>query len=808
MKSVNADRYLVPVEQLATSFDPACFPFQTTKEVEPLSEGIIGQNRAVQAMEFGLQVKQKGYNLFLVGPSGTGKTTYALSTVKKIAKLNQKPKDWLYVHHFQHPDQPLLLSLPPGMGQQFKQEIETLLVDISSSIMNAYQSKEVEQQKSSLINQHETVVNQMWQELEKEAEQEGFQLKRTPTGIFAVPINETSTILGHQRIVLSEREKENLQTKTRELQHKINTLIQKTGEVERKARRELEHLEKEIIRYTIEDLFKPLKEKYKELPKVIDYLNAFEEDVVHNWKDFYIPKEEREEFKLPFFKQTEQYGEQRYQVNLFVDHRDTEGAPVVYESNPTYSNLFGKIEYKNVDNHLVTDFTRIKPGAVHLANGGYLILPAAELLSDPYSYNALKRMLKTGEIRIENIADRLIGTGLKPECMPVDIKIILIGSEQLYQTLYHLDEDFRKFFKVKVEFDTEMEKNEEHCFKYAAFVSAFCEREGLRHLTAEALAEVINYSSRLSGDQRKLSTSFHEITEILIESNFYAGQANREYVEKEDIELALAKRKGRSNLLETKIRALIEEGTLMVDTDGEKVGQINGLAVLNTGDYAFGQPHKITARTFFGQRGIVNIEREALLSGKLHSKGLLILSGYLQGEFAKDKPFPLSASITFEQSYHMIDGDSASAAELFALLSSLSGVPIKQGIAVTGSVNQLGELQPIGGVNEKIEGFYYTCKAKGLTGYQGVIIPIQNVKNLLLAKEVIEDVRKGKFHIWAISNVKEGMEILTGRIAGERDEEGRYPEGSIYALIEEHIKRVLTNMKNLTSQSAEQEVHE
>nr|WP_281394042.1 ATP-binding protein [Texcoconibacillus texcoconensis] len=793
---------------MSVRFDHRQFPFETTQEVQGLENGIIGQNRAVRAMEFGLEVKQQGYNLFMVGPAGTGKTTYALSKVNQVAANDQTPSDLVCVYNFKHHDEPLIVSFSAGKGTDFKHDIEELIQDITTEIRNVFESKEYEQKSNKLISEFEQKINQSWNELEEQAVEQGVKIQKTSQGMVPVPVNHQGQPLNDEIYqMLTEKQQEDIVQTVRNYQQKINDLMRKTQSTEKNLRKEIQEMEKQTVREAITYFVEQLINQYETHEKVVEYIQDLKEDVIHNWRDFYSHKdEEDQESLLSLAIDQTSKDEHRYQVNVLVDNSDVHGAPVIHESNPTYTNLFGKIEYKGMNGTAVTDFTKVKPGAIHLANGGYLIMQATDLLSHPFSYHALKRMLKTGYVRIENTLEErgLISTaGLKPEPIPVHIKIILIGTQEVYQLLCHADENFKKYFKVQVDFDTEMERHEDHCLKYAAFVSNYCQKEGLRHLSAEALGKVIDYSTRLIGDQRKLSTSFHEMTEILVESNYLAGKKGHALIETEHISLALQERFNRSNRLEKKIRALIEEGTIMVHTDGERVGQINGLAYLQEGHYTFGQPHKITARTFMGRSGIVHIERESLLSGRLHSKGLLILSGYLQGEFARYRPLPLAASITFEQTYSIIDGDSASSAELYALLSSLSDIPIQQGIAVTGSVNQRGEIQPIGGVNEKIEGFYYTCKGKGLTGNQGVIIPDQNVKNLMLNEDVLNAVEEGKFHVWAVKTIQEGIEILTAIEAGERNEHGQFPEGTVFDQVENKVSDMIKMMNKVKKQSNE-----
>ncbi|HBI03623.1 MAG TPA: ATP-dependent protease, partial [Paenibacillaceae bacterium] len=585
--------------------------------------------------------------------------------------------------------------------------------------------------------------------------------------------------------------------KNKRIEEKIAESMRTMQMLEKEVEKAVKRLNQESVGRGMDPLFKPLHDLYKDDEKVMAYLQEYQQDVIENYHFFQEEAQEENPMlgMLRGGQQTEKLT--RYQVNVLVDNSRQEGSQVISETNPTYYNLFGKVEYKSSFGTMVTDFTMIKPGAFHLANGGYLILQIVDLLSNPYSWQVLKRTLKNSSIRIENVFEErglVASTGLKPEPIPVDIKVLLIGTPYYYQLLSELDEDFHKLFKVKVEFDTEMYKDIEHHLTFASFVRSYCEKEGLLPFHRTALASMVDYSSRLVENQGKMTTRFNDLTRLMVEASFWAEEEGAKAVMDLHVGRAIREQEYRSNRVDEKIREMIVEGTIMVDVTGERVGQINGLAVLDMGDYSFGSPHRITAQTFVGRTGIINIERETSLSGQIHHKGLLILSGYLAGLFAQDKPLPLSASITFEQTYSMIDGDSASSTELYALLSSLSNIPIKQGIAVTGSVNQWGEVQPIGGVNDKIEGFYAVCKAVGLTGEQGVMIPHQNVKNLMLKDEVIQAVKRGLFHIWQVRTVEEGIEILTGVEAGTPNEEGKYPEGTVFYEINSRLEKMYSSI--------------
>lgn len=783
----------VPVDHLRFEYDAGKFSFETTADLEELPNEMIGQQRAEQAMEFGLSVEQQGYNLFVVGPSGTGRMTYTQDSVSKLAKSRPEPDDFCYVYNFENPDRPLVISLPAGSGQQFQRKIQILLIDIERELGSAFSSELFEKNKMVILKEFQAKVEDLWEKADAYALEQNHQIERTPSGINTIPLYHGRPMDRAEYDQLPPEEKEALNAKEKLVEEKVRETVYQMGKINEQLRKSMDQFMRQTAANSIEGLFQPLKELYKDYPKVISYLEAYLYDVVEHFS-FFLESEEEEENIMKAIIGSKEQQLHRYTVNLFVNHKNLKGAPVIYETNPTYPNLFGKVEYRGELGSWVTDFTFIKPGVLHQANGGYLILQATELLSQPYAWTLLKRALQTGFIQIENLSEErgaFPTSGIKPEPIPLNIKVIIIGSYYLYDLLSTVDEDFHKLFKVKVEFNTVMDKDDTNSSKMARFVKNYADQQGLLPFHRRAIAKVIDYSSRLVEEQSKLSTRFQEITKVMVESSYWAKKANCSFVDDEHIHQAIEEQMHRSNHVSEQYREMIQKGTIMVDTDGFRIGQINGLAVMGTRDSTFGIPTKITVQTFAGKNGIMNIERETSMSGQIHNKGMLILTGFLSGEFAKNRPIPLSASITFEQTYSQIDGDSASSTELYVLLSSLSEVPINQGIAVTGSVNQWGEIQPIGGVNEKIEGFYHICKERGLTGKQGVIIPKQNVENLMLEKEVVEAVKQGQFHIWAISHIAEGIEILTGVSAGNvRDENGQFPPNTIFSKVEARFDKM------------------
>lgn len=776
-------------DQLFKKCPPEMFSFNTTEEVIPL-EGIIGQQRAVKAMDFGLKIKGHGYNIFLTGATGTGKTSYARAVTEEMACREPVPDDWCYIYNFKNPDEPLALNLPAGTGSAFTRDIHNLLEELKEGIPKALNTEEYERQKGAIVKKFQDARSALMDDLNETAREKGFLLKRSSTGFLSIPLKDGLELDEEDFKELEKEEKEELEKKSTEVQFKVVEVSKRIQNEEKDLREKVKELDYKTVLHATGHLIDDLKEKYREFSKIIQYLEALRDDVLENLNDF---KEDGDEKQFPF-PLPKRFGRDatatKYAVNLIIDNRDTKGAPVVIETNPTYYNLVGRIEHENAFGMVATDFTMVKGGAFHRANGGYLILQATDLLMNFQSWEVLKRVLKTKEARIETIGEQyalLTMTTLKPEPIPLDIKVILIGNPMLYHLLYRHDEDFRKLFKVKADFDVVMERSPENVSKMANFISSHCQRENLRHFDRDGVAQVVEYSSRLSEHKEKLSTRFNEIVEILYEADAWAGLQGDRYVSARHVDKAVREKVFRSDKYENKLLELVNEGQILLDLSGEEVGQINGLAVINLGDYTFGKPSRITASTYLGRRGIVDIERESKMSGRIHDKGVLIVSGYLGQKYAQRMPLTLSASICFEQSYQGVDGDSASSAELYALLSSISGVPLKQNIAVTGSVNQKGVIQPVGGITSKIEGFFATCKLRGLTGDQGVIIPHQNIVNLMLDAEVLEAVRENKFHIYSVKSIDEGLEILTGLPAGERNKEGRYPGGTINALVENNL---------------------
>jgi len=790
---VERKKWELSPEQLRNTCDLSQLKFSTTAEVEPL-QGIVGQERAVKALEFGLRMRKPGYNIFITGSTGTGRNSYARSLVEQVACKEKVPCDWCYLYNMAKPDQPRAVALPAGYAVQLQEDVRNLISRILLEVPKTLNSEEYGRAKASLLQELQQKQNLNLEELNNTSRKLGFTLKHTDKGIITIPLGLDGKPLDEEDFQkLDDEEARRLDERSRELNLLILEVFKKIRDLEKETQDRIEEMEHQIVSGTLQHLFADIREKYAAYPRFGEFLEDVRQDILANIREF-KSKEERQSLERFLFRAERSHDfTQKYQVNVFIDNSSLKGAPVVVETNPTYYNLAGKIEYESHLGVLTTDFTKIKAGALHRANGGYLILQCKDLFTNGFAWKALKRALQTGKLYIENLNEQIgivPSSSLKPEPIPLDIKVILIGSYQEYQLLYHYDEDFHKLFKVKADFDNEMERTTENICKLAKFISNHREKENLKDFTREAVARIVEYSSRLADSQEKLSTKFNDLIEIIYESDNWAQAEGAELVDEEHVRRAIREKIYRSNQYAMKLQEMIEKGTILISVAGSEIGQVNGLAVLDLGDYRFGRPFRITVSTYVGQKGIINIEREAKMSGSIHDKGVLILSGYMGEKFGRHCPLSFSASICFEQLYSGVDGDSASSTELYALLSSLAGVPIRQGIAVTGSVNQKGEVQPIGGVNQKIEGFYQVCKAKGLTGDQGVIIPVQNIANLMLDEEVIEAVRAGQFHIYAVSNVTEGIEILTGLPAGTPDEDGNYPPDSVYGLVQKRIKEI------------------
>ena len=780
-------------KELKVTCDPKLLNFNTTDELEPTSTG-IGQERGIKALEFGLNVDINGYNVYVEGPYGVGKTSYVKNYLSVISKKKKVPNDWCYVYNFDNPNEPVAISLPAGQGKEVKSTMDSFINEIKTDIKNTFNNEDFEKEKNLIKQEYETKRTLLLEKLNQTSAEYGFTVKSSQNGIYMMPILNGKTIAEDEFNKLDDEVKKDFEEKSTIVQQHIMTAISEIKSIERESDKRIEEWQSNVALLTINGHINLIKSKYKRNKKINNFLESIKKDILKNI-NLFTADEKAIEGKLqgPQAAHPEVYKPWlNYRVNLFIDNSNLEGAPFVADTNYSYHNIFGKLEYENYYGTLKTDFTMLKPGLLHIANGGYLVFQANDLLTNSLCYDALKKVLRSKTLGIENAADprsSMVMISLKPEPIPLDLKVILIGDENIYQTLLAMDPDFRKLFKIKVEFADEAPLNRDNMIKLSRFVKGYCDHEELPPLDNKAMAKVIEYASKLADNQEKLATRFTDLSVIVGEAATWAKLGKSKIITEEYITKALTEKVDRIKKYDDKYMEMIKDDTLLISTSGSNVGQINGLTIMNVGDYTFGKPVKITANTYTGKNGIINIEREVSLSGSSHSKGILILSGYLGEMFAQDMPLSLTASICFEQLYSGVDGDSASSTELYALLSSLSEIPINQAFAVTGSVNQKGQIQPIGGVNDKIEGFFQVCKMRGLDGSHSVIIPKQNVRNLNLSTEVVQAVKDGKFHIYAITTIDEGIELLTGVPAGSRDENGNFPAGTINYLVYQKLKK-------------------
>ena len=771
-------------KSLKSICNPSLFKFDTTESLEPIQGG-IGQDRGIKALEFGLNVDINGYNLYVEGPSGVGKTMYTKHFLDSISKKKKIPQDWCYVYNFDNPNEPVAIPLSAGQGKEFKEAMDKFVKDITRDIRDTFNNEDFEKEKALIKQEYDLKRSALMEQLNQTSAQYGFQVKSANNGIYMMPVLNGKTIEEEEFEKLDDATKKEFEDKSSIVQQHVMEAISQIKSIQSEADQKISEWQSNVALLTVNAHINFIKSNFKRNKKITKFLDDIKKDILKNVNAFLVKDDgksnnpqnmQRPEIQKPWLN---------YRVNLFIDNSNLEGAPVIMDSNYSYPNLFGRLEYENCYGSLRTDYTMLKPGLLHNANGGYLVMQARDIVSNQLCYETLKKVLRTKELGIENSVEQhtsMVMVSLKPEPIPLNLKVILIGDEMLYQTLISVDADFKKLFKIKVEFEDDAPLTLDNMNKLARVIHGFCEAEELPPLDRTAMARVIEYASKLANDQTKLSTRFGEITQIIGEAGTLARLNKDKVITGETVDLALAQRDEREQKYNEKYFDMINSNTLLIDTSGFKVGQINGLTVMNLGNYSFGLPVKITANTYVGKNGIINIEREVDMSGSSHSKGILILSGYLGEMFAQDMPLSLTASLCFEQLYNGVDGDSASSTELYAILSSLSGIPINQSIAVTGSVNQKGEIQPIGGVNEKIQGFFEICKMRGLDGSHGVMIPKSNEKNLNLSDEVIEAVKDKKFHIYAISTIEQGIELLTGVPAGKKDLSGRFPAGSINCL--------------------------
>lgn len=797
---------------LRKACDTSQFEFESTKEIDDLIT-ILGQERLNSALEFGTKIDQKGYNIFALGPNETDKQGHILQYLETKSKKKEVPEDLCYVNNFNDRYKPNKMHLPKGRGNVLKKKMDKLIEDLPPTLSAAFESDEYENRRQALQDEVQDEQDKSLEDLQKKAKKKGLALLRTPAGFSFAPIKEEGDqdLMSEQDVRnLSKEKREELEKKTKELQSELQELIRKMPAAKRQMRKRKKELDKEIATYAIKEIFEEIRNDFSDLENVLHFLDDVEADVVENVQAIMSNQGGQQQNQLAMMMggQQPQMGGlsggssnpvlDRYRVNVIVDHSETEGAPVIYEDNPSYKNLIGRVEYKSKMGALTTNFNLIKPGALHKANGGYLILDARQVLLEPFAWEGLKRVLKSGKLKIESLGESysMISTvSLEPDPIDVDVKIVLMGQRILYYLLCEYDPDFQKLFKVEADFEDEIDRSNENQINYTKMIAGLANEKDLRPFNRDAVARVIEQSSRMVSDNEKLTTKTDEIQDLLMEADHWANENGHDLVKYEDVEKAIEQKIYRSARIRDKIQEVIDRDTIFIDTEGEAIGQVNGLSVAKIGNLMFGRPNRITARVQIGKGEIINIEREVDMSGPIHSKGVLILKGFLGERYAKKSPLSMNASLVFEQSYSNIDGDSASAAELFALLSSIGDIPLKQSFSVTGSINQHGHIQPIGGVNEKIEGFFDVCKKRGLTGEQGVLIPKANEKNLMLRSDILEAVENNQFHIYSIEHVDEGLKFLADMNVGEEQKDGTFPENTVNYKVTSNLKQLADRRK-------------
>jgi lon-related putative ATP-dependent protease len=781
-------------ESLYRQCDPASLGFETTSEIKA-EVNSVGQERAADAIDFGMNIAHPGYNIFVLGPTGMGKREIVQQFFEEKAKNDPTPPDWVYINDFDNPDQPDVIELPPGKGSAYQQDIDNLIEEMKTALSAAFESEEYQNRRQTIFESFKEKQSELFDELQGKAGKQDLAMIKTPSGIAFAPTDEDGVMSPEEINALSEEDRDRIKEKIEAIQEDLQKILQQVPNWQRDAKDEIKDLNKEMANFAIGGLINELKEKYQDFAKIVHHISQIQKQVIENASAF-LPANDGEPGN--FLEAISQRGGEsalmdRFKVNLIVDNSSLKGAPVIFEDNPTYPNLIGRVEHFAQMGTLMTDFRMIKSGALHKANGGYLILDARKLLTQAYSWEGLKRALQSGEIEIESLGQALslISTvSLKPAPIPLNLKIALVGDRMLYYLLVEHDPEFSELFKVEADFESEIEWDDSNQERYAQLIATIVKKNETRPFSKEAVARLIEESARQVSDAERLNTRLQDLNELIFESDYWAKKSRRKTVTGKHVQKAIDNKIARADRLREKVQESILRDINLISTEGEAVGQINGLSVYTLGSFTFGKPSRITAQVSLGKGQVIDIEREVDMSGPIHSKGVLILSGFLRGRYAEEVPLSLSASLVFEQSYGGVDGDSASSTELYALLSAIAQVPLKQSLAVTGSVNQHGEVQAIGGANQKIEGFFDICKARGLTGDQGVLIPKANIKHLMLRQDVRDAVSKGKFHIYPVENVDQGIAILTGIEAGERQKDGGYPEGTINALVEARLQKM------------------
>ncbi len=795
----------VPVKDLRLHIDPKSLKVRSTGQLCPATQGIVGQDRAIEALKFGIGMHDPEYNIYIAGPSNTGATYIARAFLEEVASQEPPPPDWCYVYDFKEPDKPRALRLAKGRGKELKKAMDDLIEALGKDVPTAFNTDDYRYKAQVLRQEFENKRRKVIDALREQVEAQGFLLQVDPQGVSIMPGKEGKIIPPEELAKYSSEEKKALRDRGDNLSVEMNQSMSEIAELEAGYTERLKKLDKKVALSVVGKRMQHTFEKFKHHPQAVDFLEAVKKDILEHIDDFRKRPEEKSP-QMPVAGMAWPPALNKYRVNVLIDRSEAKGAPVVYTSNPTYPALFGRIEKEAVFGTLVTDFTMIKPGALHEANGGYLVLKATDILKWYFAWEALKRAVRHEEVKIEDISEMygfITTKTLKPEPIPLDVKLVVTGDPYLYELLYIYDDRFKQMFKIKAHLDDQTERNRASMRQSMHCMARFCEEEDLKHVDRTGMARLIEYSLELTGNKDKMTLKLGAIADIVKEANYWAVQEKSKYIHGSHVEKALEKKRYRANLVEDRVQELIKKDIFWVETDGYRLGQINGLSILQTGDYMFGKPGRITANVSMGKEGVITIDRQSRLSGKIHTKGVIILSSYLREHFAQDKPLALTASLCFEQTYGMVDGDSASSTELFALLSAIAGVPIFQGLAVTGSVSQKGEIQPVGGVTRKIEGFFDVCSHKGLTGKQGVIMPNKSVKDLMLKTEVVKAVQKGRFHIYPIKTIEEGIEILTGMRAGKLGKGGTYPKGTLFRLVDDRLRAFAEKARDFAREKQE-----
>jgi lon-related putative ATP-dependent protease len=777
-------------KDLRLHVDPKGIDVDFTRELCPVKHGVVGQERAIEAIKFGVGMVDPEYNVYVAGTTDTGSTYLARAFLEEEAVRQPPPPDWCYVYNFKEPDKPTALQLPAGRANELRKGMDYIVETLKVDIPTAFSTDDYRYKEQVLRQEFENKRRKVIDTLREKVEAEGFLLQVDPQGVSIIPGKDGKIIPPEQLAKFTSGEKRALRDRGDKLSVEMNDAMNEIGGLESDYMERRQRLHHRVALAVVKKRMQTVVVKFKDQSRVLKYLEAARKDILENIGDF-RRRPEADASKGPFPAMSSPLTMNKYRVNVLIDNSETKGAPVVYTSSPTYPALFGRIEREAVFGALVTDFTMIKPGALHEANGGYLVLKATDILKWYVSWEALKRAVRHKEVKIEDLSEMygfITTKTLKPEPIPLNLKLVITGDPYIYELLYIYDDRFKQMFKIKAHLDDMTDRTKKRIRECLCCMARFCDEEGLKHVDRTGIARVLEYSMEGAGSRDKMTLKLGTIADVIREANYWAVQDKRRHIRATHVEKAIEKKIYRSNLVEERIQEMIKKDIFWIETDGQKVGQINGLAILQTGDHMFGKPGRITANVSMGKDGIMTIERESRLSGNIHTKGVIILSSYLREHFAHNKPLALTASLCFEQTYGMVDGDSASSTELFALLSAIANVPIFQGIAVTGSVSQKGEIQPIGGVTRKIEGFFDICKHKRLTGEQGVIIPAKNTRELMLRKDVVEAVKRGKFHVYPIKTIEQGIEILTGMKAGKRRKDGTYSKGTLYRLVDDRLK--------------------